>query len=322
MLLGLSLGTTGALAQPAAKANEGGEKPPPGVQAPGATAPKPAPKQPKVRAPDRGTTPLSDNEKRALGLFQRAERAFEQGRFVDAIGHLREADRIAPNPSLVHDISLAYEQLGDKASALRYARDYLRRNPEAKDRKRTEQRIALFERALEKKGVQQLTVRSEPAGATVQLDGRAVGITPWTGELRPGSHRIAVQRRGYRDQERPIVLSARAAQEQSFELERTPEPDERSAAAEPVSAEAGVSAASLLALGGGVLALGGGMGLEIAGLDTNDKGLLAGGHLLLGVGAAATAAGLVMLYLDLDAPAAVSVACAPNRCGAIVSGRF
>jgi hypothetical protein len=39
-----------------------------------------------------------------------------------------------------------------------------------------------------------VTVRTEPAGATVWVDGEAVGISPLQFQVSPGAHRVEVQR--------------------------------------------------------------------------------------------------------------------------------
>ncbi len=54
-----------------------------------------------------------------------------------------------------------------------------------------------------------LTVRSEPDGATVSVDGRAIGTTPLEQALLgPGRHEVRVERRGFRAQTRRIEAGA------------------------------------------------------------------------------------------------------------------
>ncbi|MCA1828666.1 MAG: PEGA domain-containing protein [Myxococcales bacterium] len=42
-----------------------------------------------------------------------------------------------------------------------------------------------------------LTVRADPEGATIDLDGAAVGKSPWTGPVSPGPHTLTVSKPGY-----------------------------------------------------------------------------------------------------------------------------
>ena len=135
-------------------------------------------------------------------------KAFEAKRFKDAIDLFLEADRLAPSAALSFNIARAYEGIADSEGALRWYRDYLRRKPDASDKDEVTATIRKLEKRLERKGVQQVTVMSEPTGATVVVDDRPVGVTPWTGELPPGKHRLAARLRGYSDVERSFELAA------------------------------------------------------------------------------------------------------------------
>lgn len=42
-----------------------------------------------------------------------------------------------------------------------------------------------------------IVVRSEPAGATILIDGAAVGVSPATVKLNPGPHRLRASMTGY-----------------------------------------------------------------------------------------------------------------------------
>jgi tetratricopeptide (TPR) repeat protein len=138
--------------------------------------------------------------------YQRAAQAYSEGRFKDAIDIFLDAARMAPNPAFSYNIALAYEQLGDAPNALRWFREYLRAKPDAPDRAEIEPRMAVAEKHLRDIGIQQLTVVSSPEGATLTVDDRRTGVTPWTGELAPGHHRIALELRDYGDSERAVEL--------------------------------------------------------------------------------------------------------------------
>jgi tetratricopeptide (TPR) repeat protein len=138
--------------------------------------------------------------------YQRAAQAYSDGRFKDAIDLFLDAARLSPNPAFAYNIGLAYEQLGDAPNALRWFREYLRALPDAPDRAEIEPRIVAAEKHLRELGVQQVTVISSPEGATLTLDGRRVGVTPWTGEVSPGRHRASIELRGYADTETGFEL--------------------------------------------------------------------------------------------------------------------
>ena len=54
----------------------------------------------------------------------------------------------------------------------------------------------------------EVSVDSQPPGATVLVDGEAAGSTPATLEILEGTHRLGLQLAGYADWERPLELSA------------------------------------------------------------------------------------------------------------------
>jgi tetratricopeptide (TPR) repeat protein len=103
---------------------------------------------------------------------------FDRKKYKDAIDAFLEANRLFPSPTLSFNAAKAYEKMGDSAGALRFYRDYLRRKPDASDLADVEKSIGRYERALQDKGVQQVTVLSSPEGALVIVDDRPMGVTP------------------------------------------------------------------------------------------------------------------------------------------------
>lgn len=72
-------------------------------------------------------------------------------------------------------------------------------------------RIGALQELLRQKGVQQVTILSEPSAATVVVDRRPMGVTPWTGDLTPGAHHLELRLRGYADAEHEFELPAARA---------------------------------------------------------------------------------------------------------------
>ena len=147
----------------------------------------------------------------AQASFARGMEAYRQGHFRAAIERFKEADRLAPSPRLSYNIALSYERLAEAPNALAAYRDYLRRAPEAENVQTTSVRIAELELELQKSGVQQLSVLSDPAGANVLIDDLSRGVTPWTGELPPGPHRLLLRARGHADAAQSFELPVRHA---------------------------------------------------------------------------------------------------------------
>lgn len=278
---------------------------------------------------------LQQRREDAAQRYEQGVEAYQEGRHKDAIDLFLEADALAPSSALSFNIARAYEKIKDSSNALRWYRDYLRREPGAEDKAAVSRLIDDYEKVLEAKGLQQLTVLSEPETATVRVDGRPVGVTPWTGDVPPGNHTISVSLRGYADAERQITLASDAAQDVPFRLqpatEATPVP--APAPAPPAAADAspspavpndtssdepqGVGVVTYIVLGAGVATLGAAGVFEITrgsaeddaknaktqieksdALDTMDSRQTTA-RVLLGVGGALTVAGGVLLALDL-----------------------
>lgn len=290
----------------------------------------------------------------ARKTYQAGAEAYSEGRYKDAIDLFLEAARIAPNPAFSYNIGLAYEQLGDHDNALRWYRDYLRELPEAPDRADIEPRVREAEQRLRERGVQQVTVLSEPDGATVTMDGKPVGVTPWTGELTPGRHKLSLMLRDYSDAEQSFELPSDHAVDVRLSLSKARrEPAPPAAAAEapkqdsaPHAHRVGPRPLTWAAFGVGAAGLGLALGFELArsgavdsarsapsnleGKDDYDraKSFETLGKVALGVGAAFTVAGGVLLYLDLSSKddqttrTAASVACTGSFCRVAVHGTF
>jgi tetratricopeptide (TPR) repeat protein len=172
------------------------------------------------------------NNKQAQGKvrYERGAEAYAAGRFKDAIDLFLQADALAPSAALSFNIARAYEKIGDDAASLQWYRDFRRRSPDAKNAATVDERIHSLEAALAQKGVQQLTVMSTPPGATVVIDDQPLGVTPYTGQLAPGPHRVQLSLKGYVETEKEITVAAEHAADLTIELPAAP-----SAAAPPLA---------------------------------------------------------------------------------------
>jgi tetratricopeptide (TPR) repeat protein len=158
---------------------------------------------------------------RAAARYQEGRSAYAAGRYKDAIDCFREADSLAPSPALSFNTALAYDKLLDTSGALAHYREYLRRDAQAQRGDAVRARIRELESALAARGVQQVTVRSEPLGATVVVDDKPQGVTPWTGVLAPGEHIVALRMPGYSDLAQSFALPAEHAAALDFVLIRS-----------------------------------------------------------------------------------------------------
>ena len=152
--------------------------------------------------------------------YREARAAFDAGDYELAIRLFVEADRLAPSAALSFNVARSYEKLGQPARALDHYRRYLRREPTGTGANRAAARVAELEAELARRGVQQITIDSRPAGAKVEVDQRVLGVTPWTGELTPGDHTLVVTHAGFAKATRVITVTP----DRAFELEMTLEP--------------------------------------------------------------------------------------------------
>jgi len=238
---------------------------------------------------------------RARLLFDKGVTAYREGRFYDAVDIFLETNRLYPDPKLSFNVGKALEGMSNQAGALRYYREYLRRLPDAPDAHDVESHVHQLEQALSQKGLQQLTVLSTPDGATVKLDGQAVGVTPWTGESFAGKHRIVLEAAGYRRSESVIELDSHRARDFSIELEKAPDvtladPPVKSAAAH---VEAKLSTFTLATLATGIGLLGTALIAQVAS-GSNSTGISRTSAFFAGGGAGVTVVGGLMLYFDLS----------------------
>lgn len=301
------------------------------------SVPLPALAQNAGNAPD----PTTEEGKRAEGKarYERGVDAYSAGRYKDAIDLFLQADSLAPSAALSFNIARAYEKISDDASTLQWYRDFRRRAPDAKNGPEVDEHIHQLELVLAKKGVQQLTVLSTPFGATVVVDEQPMGVTPYTGQLPPGTHKVVLSLRGYADSEHKVELAADRAQDLSVPMvparERPATPG--AGGEEPTGPSKGAAttpgdtapppdhAASgprfgiwpYVGLGAGALALGGALGFEMARRsaenaakndDTQigysqqldkEKSRQTAARILAGVGGVLVVAGGTLLVLDL-----------------------
>ena len=232
-------------------------------------------------------------------LFEKAANAYRDGRFYEAVDTFLETNRLYPDPKLSFNVAKAFEGLGNQSAALRYYREYLRRSPEPSDKKEVAAHIEQLELSLSQKGVQQLTVSSTPEGATLTLDGQAVGLTPWTGESFAGKHRIVVEVAGYRQNERVIEVDLHRARDFELELTPLPKPAPPRPPAPPSRPEPKLHVLTLATLTSGLCLLGTAL-IAQAASGSDSRGATRTAAFFAGSGAGVSVLGGLMLYFDLN----------------------
>jgi hypothetical protein len=254
--------------------------------------------------------------------FDQGVSAYTERRYQDAVRLFQEADAIEPSTSLSFNVARSFEKLDDTSGALRWYRDFLRRSPQASNAAEVQAKVTALAAKLSQAGLQQISVLSEPAGATVLLDEQNVGVTPVTRDIAPGKHRLLLRLAGYADKTADIALEPQTPQDVSLKLEM--------ARATPVAGDSpGATAGSpseqrprfgivpYVAMGAGAASLLGALGFELGRrsadsaaegapqtefqdhYDTMQRRQTAA-RVLAGVGGALVATGGVLLFVDLQ----------------------
>jgi hypothetical protein len=243
--------------------------------------------------------PEAEGKVRAQAIFGQAMLAYKEARYFDAVELFLETNRIYPDSKLCFNIARAFEGLGNTAGALRYYREYLRRTPAATDRADVEVSVRQLEIALSQKGVQQLSVFSTPDAAVLSIDGQPIALTPWTGEIWPGKHRLALTRTGYVEGQQVVELSALRALDVQIDLrpEPPPPPPPAPVTDQHLDQRRGVDVITVVTLAAGAVLLGSAFAVE---LSDSDPGVSGTAAFLSGAGVGATAVGGVLFYFDLS----------------------
>lgn len=278
--------------------------------------------------------------------FEQGVAAYKAQRYQDAVKLFLEADAIQPSAALSFNVARSFEKLDDTSGALRWYRDFLRRSPQADNAADVRAKVTTLAATLSQNGVQQLSVLSEPAGATVLLDEQNVGVTPITREIAPGKHRLLLRLSGYVDKRAEVQLEPQTPQDLRLQLEAA-------APAAPVSVPLPANAAGApdqgprfgvvpyVLMGAGAASLLGALGFELsrrsadtaaeeapqnefeARYDTMESRQTTA-RVLAGVGGALLVAGGVLFVVDLQRKPGpgVALACDGLGCGLMAKGSF
>lgn len=162
-----------------------------------------------------------DTEAKALAHLERGIAAFEADEFARAQEELLAASRLAPHkPNPYRWLALVEVQLGDCRSALANIAAFVERVPA--DDPRLAELVRLRE-LCERTGA--LHVRSSPTGAALRIDGSVVGTTPYRSlSMRAGTYRLALDKRGFREATRSVVITAGSEADVVVELARAETP--------------------------------------------------------------------------------------------------
>jgi tetratricopeptide (TPR) repeat protein len=176
----------------------------------------------------------ADDVTEARARFRKGAELYRAGKWRGAIAEFEAAYQLKPAGAIHYNIAQCREKLQEWPGALRSYHDYLRELPEAKDRAMVRASIVRIEGRLAAAGVQALLVYSDPPGATLTLDGRSRGTTPFQVVLPPGSYALALSLDGYETMKEDVVLSATASRVVDVVLRPAAPPAQAPSQAAPV----------------------------------------------------------------------------------------
>jgi tetratricopeptide (TPR) repeat protein len=279
--------------------------------------------------------------------FDQGVAAYKAQRYQDAVKLFMEADAMAPSSALSFNVARAFEKLEDISGALRWYRDFLRRSPQASNAVEVRAKVAELAAALSQRGVQQVSILSEPPGATVLLDDQNVGVTPLTRDTAPGKHRLVLRLEGYAEQNTELRLEPQTPQDVLLQLvpaSAAPPPNRVATSADdraPLARGPRFGVVPYVVMGAGAAGLLGALGFEISRRSADSDAEQAPqtefqdrydamesrqttARVLAGVGGALLVTGGVLFLVDRqrEPGPGVAVGCTGAGCGLFARGSF
>jgi tetratricopeptide (TPR) repeat protein len=158
----------------------------------------------------------ADDRETARIHFQAAHAAEERGDWTTAIDEYERAYKLAPHPTVLFNMAVAYEKLSQFHKAAELLQQYLHDSPNAEDRAAVEARI---ERHRDRPS--HVTV-AFPPGATLFVDGQPRGEIPVELDLPAGPHHFHAERDADTSRDQEIVLEYGDPAGPTFDLEKAP----------------------------------------------------------------------------------------------------
>jgi len=125
---------------------------------------------------------------RAVRHENRAFERLAKKAYCEAAAELEAAYRIVPEPGYLLNLGVAHEAWGRCVPAMRYLNRYLEACPQCAHVETAQDKLTNLHRRCD--GL--VTTRSIPDGAATFIDGAAIGSSPVTATVAPGSHVLQV----------------------------------------------------------------------------------------------------------------------------------
>ncbi|MEO1272177.1 MAG: PEGA domain-containing protein [Myxococcota bacterium] len=159
----------------------------------------------------------SDRE-RARQIVVEGQRNFKEGRYQEAASQFLEAFQLDPHPVIMYNVARSYEEAGELIQALKYYRQAIQQRPSRAVREELQLKIDDIGVFLKEQGVDitkldtaewdpigLMTVRTDPPGGEVSIDGVWIGVAPIEKhKLSRGQHVVEITRRSFATEERRL----------------------------------------------------------------------------------------------------------------------
>jgi hypothetical protein len=124
-------------------------------------------------------------------LYEKATRAYDVGKYNEAIEDYQKAYEIGGDPPMLYNIAQAYRLNDQPAEAVRFYRRYLQRAPNARNREDVERKIADLEKTIEERRKTAAAATPPPVPAPPVVPATPPAATPPStppagGPLAPG----------------------------------------------------------------------------------------------------------------------------------------
>jgi hypothetical protein len=140
--------------------------------------------------------------------YERGDQAFKEGRFDVCAEEFRQAFNIEPRGNLLYNIGFCYEKANDLANAVTFYQRFVEAVPNSPKRPAIQRHIVELQEQIADL-FQEVSVTSDPTGAMVYVDEKskgAMGATPLTFKLLPGTYTIIGEFQGYEPARRKLEL--------------------------------------------------------------------------------------------------------------------
>lgn len=173
---------------------------------------------------------LADAESEARAFFNIGAKAYDAGKYMDAVHAFEQAYKKSARPGLLFSLAQAHRMQFFAASdparlrdAVKYYRAYLKAEPGGRrageSTEALEKLVPLLERmegsedssapAPAPEAKPRLMISSPTPGVRIELDGRSIEGDTFVGEVTAGKHRVRLTAPGFKDYVRDVVVDAR-----------------------------------------------------------------------------------------------------------------